>query len=106
MANLIQKFPSLPRATTSGLSLQALASYDAALNTALFRALSEIAQRLNRCVIKDGSEGLTGYTVTTLPDATTAEGAIIYVSDETGGPTLAFSDGTDWRRVQDRAVVS
>jgi hypothetical protein len=27
-------------------------------------------------------------------------------SDETGGATLVFFDGTDWRRVQDRAVVS
>lgn len=33
-------------------------------------------------------------------------GGIIYVSDETGGATLAFSDGTNWRRVQDRAIVS
>jgi len=31
---------------------------------------------------------------------------VIYVSNETGGATLAFSDGTNWRRVQDRAVVS
>jgi hypothetical protein len=29
-----------------------------------------------------------------------------FVSDEAGGATLAFWDGTDWRRVQDRAVVS
>ena len=32
--------------------------------------------------------------------------ASIYVSDETGGAVLAFSDGTNWRRVTDRAVVS
>jgi hypothetical protein len=31
---------------------------------------------------------------------------IALVSDETGGATVAFFDGTDWRRVQDRAVVS
>lgn len=47
-----------------------------------------------------------GYTVATLPDAATNEGATIYVSDEAGGATLAFSDGADWRRIQDRAVVS
>lgn len=45
------------------------------------------------------------FTVAGLPSASTAAG-IIYVSDETGGATLAFSDGTNWRRVQDRAVVS
>ena len=32
--------------------------------------------------------------------------SIVFVYDETGGPTLAFSDGTDWRRVQDRVIVS
>jgi hypothetical protein len=45
------------------------------------------------------------YTVATLPSAD-PEGQIIYVSDEAGGAVLAFSDGTDWRRVTDRAVVS
>jgi hypothetical protein len=45
------------------------------------------------------------YTVATLPSAGTA-GQAIYVSDESGGTVLAFSDGTNWRRVTDRAVVS
>lgn len=46
------------------------------------------------------------YTVATVPSAASYPRAVIYVSNETGGETLAFSDGTDWRRVQDRAVVS
>ncbi|MEQ9315429.1 MAG: DUF2793 domain-containing protein, partial [Henriciella sp.] len=46
------------------------------------------------------------YTVAGLPAASVGEGAIIYVSDETGGATLAFSDGTDWRRTSDNAIVS
>ena len=47
------------------------------------------------------------YDVAALPSpSSTGAGAIIYVSDEVGGATLAFSDGTDWRRVSDRAVVS
>lgn len=33
-------------------------------------------------------------------------GDMIFVSDETGGATMAFYDGTNWRRVQDRAVIS
>lgn len=45
------------------------------------------------------------YTVTTLPSATTA-GRMIYVSNETGGAVMAFSDGTNWRRVTDRAIVA
>lgn len=31
---------------------------------------------------------------------------MIYVPDEAGGAVMAFSDGTDWRRVTDRAVIS
>jgi hypothetical protein len=33
-------------------------------------------------------------------------GRTVMVTDEAGGATLAFSDATNWRRVQDRAVVS
>ncbi len=67
--------------------------------------------------------GIEGTTVAGLPDAgnhgsinTTAPSieagnpnpftSLVFVVDETGGPTLAFSDGTNWRRVQDRAIVS
>jgi hypothetical protein len=49
--------------------------------------------------------GLQSVTVAKLPEATPA-GKLIYVSDEAGGAVVAFSDGTDWRRVTDRAVVS
>lgn len=45
------------------------------------------------------------YTVATLPNVGNGGGTIL-VSDETGGATLAFSDGTNWRRVQDRAIVA
>lgn len=43
----------------------------------------------------------------TLPAANAVgAGTIAYVSDEIGGPVLAFSDGSQWRRVTDRQVVS
>lgn len=48
---------------------------------------------------------LPSYTVAGVPSASPA-GRIIYVADETGGATLAFSDGTNWRRVTDNAVIS
>lgn len=48
---------------------------------------------------------LHSYTVSTLPSASTA-GLMIYVSNESGGAVPAFSDGTNWRRVTDRTVVS
>lgn len=47
------------------------------------------------------------YTVSGAPSAATAgAGAIIHVTNEAGGAVLAFSDGTDWLRVTDRAVIS
>ncbi len=53
------------------------------------------------------SLGLPQTTVSGVTTASTAnKGQIIYVSDETGGATLAFSDGTNWRRLQDRVVIS
>ena len=48
---------------------------------------------------------LPTYTVATLPSAVTPA-QVVYVSNESGGAVLAFSDGTNWRRVTDRAIVS
>jgi hypothetical protein len=50
--------------------------------------------------------GLPTYTVATAPSAALYPRGIIYVSDETGGATPAFSDGTDWRRTTDRQVIT
>lgn len=61
----------------------------------------------NGILISNGSVGLESYTVAGVPSASThGAGAMIYVSDETGGAVVAFSDGTDWRRVTDRAVIA
>lgn len=50
---------------------------------------------------------LASYTVATVPSASTVgAGGMIYVSNEVGGATPAFSDGTNWRRVADRAVIA
>jgi len=46
------------------------------------------------------------YAKAPLPAASIGAGACIYVNDEAGGAVLAFSDGTNRRRVTDRAVVS
>lgn len=53
-------------------------------------------------------------TVATAPDPVSDDahphilnyGGTIFVTNEAGGGTLAFSDGTNWRRVQDRAIIS
>lgn len=49
---------------------------------------------------------LSQYTVASLPDAAANTATLIYVSDEAGGAIPCFSDGTNWRRMSDRAVVS
>jgi len=53
------------------------------------------------------TKGVThdSFKVASLPNAG-IPGQMIYVSDETGGATMAFSDGSSWRRITDRAIVS
>jgi hypothetical protein len=53
-----------------------------------------------------GTMRLGQYAKAALPSAAAiGAGGLIYVSDDIGGSVLAFSDGTNWRRVTDRAVV-
>lgn len=50
---------------------------------------------------------LPSFAVSALPSAATyGAGSMIYVSNESGGAVVAFSDGASWRRMTDRAVVS
>ena len=73
--------------------------------------------------LKKGPFKVDGFTVANLTNPTgnllakdfaritgTAQQAvytnIVFVINEVGGPTLAFSDGTNWRRVQDRAIIT
>lgn len=63
-------------------------------------------------VLRTGDNPMSGplvlaqYAVADVPDATAYAGGMIYVTNETGGAVPAFSDGTNWRRVQDRNVIS
>jgi hypothetical protein len=54
----------------------------------------------------DGPVKCKSYTVAGVPAASAGAGQMIYVSNEAGGGVIAFSDGTNWRRVTDRAVIS
>jgi hypothetical protein len=56
-------------------------------------------------VFYPGQLVLPSYTVAGLPTADTAA-QFVYVTNDVGGPVPAFSDGTNWRRVTDRAIVS
>lgn len=71
-----------------------------------------LAMRANASLPNDGTAGmiaplrLSEYTVATVPTASEWTGAMIYVSDETGGATTAVSNGTNWVRSSDLATIS
>lgn len=67
--------------------------------------LDDLTQRLNEFLL-GVQVVLPRYTVATLPDVPSEDRGMIFVDDETGGAVPAFSDGTNWRRVTDRAIVS
>ena len=57
--------------------------------------------------VKTGSLTVAVATASSSATAVAAgAGASVYITDETGGATLAVSDGTVWRRVSDRASIS
>lgn len=49
---------------------------------------------------------LPSYTVAGVPAAATYTAGLAYISNESGGAVVAFSDGTNWRRLTDRAIIS
>jgi hypothetical protein len=54
-------------------------------------------------------ETLPSHSVAELTSAlvpATQPGQLVYCHDATGGVTLAFSDGTIWRRASDLTVIS
>ena len=61
--------------------------------------------------VKPGPLPVQGYAKINLPSASlwgngADLSALVFVNDEAGGKTLAFSDGTNWRRVTDNAIVT
>jgi hypothetical protein len=57
-------------------------------------------------VVSGGPIIFPNYSASVLPDASTSQGGMIFVSDEIDGPTMAFSDGVNWLRVRDNAVIT
>ncbi len=86
-------FPAIKRSATVAAFRLADDSADASITAASVTAST---------FLKSGS-----YTVATVPSPVTAgPGAHIYVANEAGGAVAADSDGTDWRRTTDRAIIS
>jgi hypothetical protein len=80
-------------------------SDDLGLVTAAVDAESDLGTIVTSGLIYPDQFVLPSFTTTTLPSASVA-GAMIYVSNESGGAVPAFADGTNWRRVTDRAIVT
>ncbi len=77
---------SIPRPTAAGSWWDTVA-----------KAIEQLLHRLTAAAIHD---------VADTPDPAPNKGKWIFVPDEAGGAVMAFSDGTDWRRCTDRAVIS
>lgn len=55
----------------------------------------------------EGAIQVPTYTVATAPSAAGIAGTVIYVSNgAAGSPILAFSDGTNWKRVDTGAIIA
>lgn len=54
----------------------------------------------------EGLPTLPRYVVAQLPSPKASKNVMVIVTDESGGEVPAWSDGTDWRRVTDRAIVT
>jgi len=63
--------------------------------------------KVRRAVEYQRPPRLPSYTVSSVPSAQVfGAGSLIFLSDESGGPVTAFSDGDQWRRTTDNAVIS
>lgn len=67
---------------------------------------SNLALKGSNQIFAEVALTLQSYSVASLAGLTVSEGAINYCTDETGGAIPVFYDGTNWRRMSDRAIAS
>ena len=95
----------------SGVIFQPITDYgliaDTANMTIDFGLLSDTASYTTNYQYILETRGIThdGFTVQTLPNPG-IPGQVIYVSNDAYGPTMAFSDGSNWKRMTDGSNVS
>jgi len=69
--------------------------------------LDDIEEKLNGSLLGVNGVEIPVYTVANLPSAPSSDKSfLVFVGDETGGSVPAYWDGTNWRRVTDRAIIS
>lgn len=111
MAKKVNQSPSLP-IPIALTSIGAISQWATTLIQQLSNEIRDHAVRLNNMTAADGTEAATApvpfksYPKASLPDAATYINYMIIVSDDVGGLTPAFSDGTNWRRTADRNIIS
>lgn len=111
MANKVSPTFNLPNA---GLfqRVQDVNGYLQSLNLLLTQNMTPLLTRINASLQADGTEKASApvlfaeYSKTALPSASTYKSGMIMVTDDVGGYTPAFADGTNWRRVADRNIIS
>jgi hypothetical protein len=70
------------------------------------------ALSVNQLYVGNGSIFSSGplypnqYKIINLPSVGDSTGGLIYVTDEVGGGSLAYSNGTNWLRIYDNAIIS
>ena len=71
-----------------------------------YRVLDARIERHAADVVKGAALRMRDYTVAGLPSAATFIYCEVMCTNEAGGAVPVFSDGTNWRRVTDRAIAS
>jgi hypothetical protein len=84
---------------------QVLQSEDLGLITALVEGESDLGGFFIVGLVYPNQLVLPEFSASALPSVSPA-GQMIFVPDDQGGAVPAFSDGTNWRRVTDRNIVS
>lgn len=93
-------------------TFMAISDWATQLVNTLTSELRDHALRLNTALMGDGSEAASApivfksYVKAALPSASKYINGLIIVSDDVGGLTPAFSDGTNWRRTADRNIIA
>lgn len=111
MTQKVNKTPQIARPFKAN-TVDAIWSYLTTLTSTVYLEFIDHAQRLNLAITSDGEEPMTkpfvlmAYAKADLPFASSWTYGIVYVTDDVGGAIPAFSDGTNWRRVTDRAIIS
>lgn len=96
-------------AATNTLTVSNLAAQDifalSELSVVEITAINSITLNPTDEVVSNAPIALASRTVADLFSLPATAGSIVYCSNDSGGPTLAFYDGVNWRRVSDNQVV-